>query len=119
MNAAKDMRGFTALMEDPESKALLERARTRRLERSEVIPPWRVTQHERWFDSSVALVGKEQEVAMDDSIADNPDSDGESKDPGVVLAAFRHHHPTITAAMDDVAKTIKVCCLLPKLDLCC
>lgn len=107
MTAAKKMRGFTDLMEDPESKALLERARTRRLERSEAITPWRVTQHEGWLDDSVPLVGKDHEEAMDDSVVD-AGSNGESKDPGVVLEAFRHEHPTITADIDDIAKTIKV-----------
>ena len=108
MTAAKRMRGFAELMEDPESKALLERAKTRRTESTEVILPWRVTQHEVWLDSRVALVGKDHEEVTDDPISDEPGSDAEDKDPRVVLDSFRHDHPRITADMDDITKTITV-----------
>lgn len=95
-------------MEDPESKALLERARTRRLESKEVILPWRVTQHEGWLNNNVALVGKDHEEALNDSMPDKPAPDRADKDPGVVLDAFRRQHPTVIADIDETAKTIKV-----------
>lgn len=108
MTAAKNMRGFTELMEDPESKALLERARTRRLESKEVILPWRATQHEGWLDYNVASVGKDHKEAMDESMPDKPAPDGADKDPCVILDAFKREHPTVIADMDESAKTIKV-----------
>lgn len=96
-------------MEDPESRALLEKARTRRTESSEAVLPWRVTQHEGWLDNDKAtLAGKDHEEAMDQTAPDESAVDGEEKDPAVVLEAFRHNHPAVTADMDDKAKTIKV-----------
>ncbi len=109
--AAKNIRVFTDLMEDPESKALLEKARTRKMESSEAMMPWRITQHEGWLHNDRAvLVGKDHEEAMDHSIPDESGADREEKDPGEILEAFRHEHPTITADMDGKAKIIKVYC---------
>lgn len=106
------MRVFTDLMEDAESKALLEKARTRRMESSVAILPWRATQHEGWLHHDDAVrVGKDQEEAMNPSTPERLSAEGEEKDPKVILEAFRSEHPAITADMDDKAKNINVNCI--------
>lgn len=108
--AAKNIRVFTDLMEDQESKALLDKAKMRKMGSSGAILPWRITQHEGWlYNDRAVLAAKDPEEAMDHAIPDELGADREEKDYGEILEAFRHEHPTITADMDGKAKTIKVC----------
>lgn len=109
--AAKNIRVFTDLMEDPESKALLDKAKMRKMESSEAILPWRITQHEGWlYNDRAVLAAKDPEEAMDHLIPDDSGADREGKDPVETLEAFRQEHPTITADMDGKANIIKVYC---------
>ncbi len=98
------------LMEDSESKVILERASERRKEKPRGILPWRVTQHEDWLDRvNGALVagGDDGEKGIPAQEAERVN--GEIRDPKVLLEAFKQGHPDITADMDDMAKIIKVC----------
>ncbi len=97
------------LMEDSESKVILERASERRKEKPRGIPPWRVTQHEDWLDRvNGALVAGDDDGEKGIPALGAEGVNEEIRDPRVLVEAFKQGHPDITADMDDTAKLIKV-----------
>lgn len=106
--AAKDVGGFATLMEEEESKAVLEMAKKRRKECEDKLPAWRVTEHQGWLDrKDVVFCVRDHDEAQDDEVMDTEASNGQDKSLEAIVEAFTRDHPDISAEMDE-SKVIEV-----------
>ncbi|KAI9874003.1 MAG: hypothetical protein M1830_010302 [Pleopsidium flavum] len=108
MAAAKDVRAFADLMEDGESKVVLEKAKKRRSESEDRITAWRVTEHEGWLDHEDPTLSKQDHGdAQDDDLTDTRCSNGQDKDSRVIVESFMQDHPGMNVVIDETTKVIK------------
>ncbi|KAL8818399.1 MAG: hypothetical protein Q9223_002953 [Gallowayella weberi] len=103
-----DIQDFTRLVHDDGSKELFRKAAESRLQNSEDIRGWRVTEHEEWLDvrnvdSPVAL-GTNGTVAPDEDVP----RDFTIEELRATMERFKTAHSSIDGSLDEVSKALMV-----------
>ncbi|KAL8813565.1 MAG: hypothetical protein Q9200_000174 [Gallowayella weberi] len=103
-----DIQDFTRLVHDDGSKELFRKAAESRLQNSEDIRGWRVTEHEEWLDvrnvdSPVAL-GTNGTVAPDEDVP----RDFAIEELRATMERFKTAHSSIDGSLDEVSKALMV-----------
>ena len=107
--AAMDIKKFAHIMEDSNSKEVLEKARESYSRSGDDMRNWLVTEHADWLDvkgdnedDGVKL--EEKEVEVKKSVLQEDAEDVKS-----ILEAFKEAHPNLDISMDEASGETKVC----------
>lgn len=103
--AAQGIKHFTQLVEDSKTKEVMETAKESRMNNSEGITGWKVTEHEDWLD--VKRDDRSDVADQEEEGAEAGDAPG-VKDVNVALGKFRSGHLGVEASLDEDSSTITV-----------
>lgn len=104
--AAQAIKHFTQLVEDDKTKEVMEKARESRMENSEGITGWQVTEHEDWLDAK-KVDGTEEVDDEDKDLAKTEDSPS-MNDVNAALDKFRSTHMGVEVSLDEDSRTVTV-----------
>lgn len=108
LSAGKDIKEHTQLMQDEQSRAILEDARKSRANNAEEITGWKVTDHADWLASRKENDKELGQTEIDDEIvnaAPDPDSMGAMRK---AMQSFQETHTGIDLDFDEPNKTLTV-----------
>ncbi|KAL8804853.1 MAG: hypothetical protein Q9182_002347 [Xanthomendoza sp. 2 TL-2023] len=108
-----DIQDFTRLVHDDGSKELFRKAAESRLQNSEDIRGWRVTEHEEWLDvrnvDSLMALGTDSTMAPDQEVP----RDLTIEEIRATMEQFNNAHSGIDGSLDEVSKALTVMTLQP------
>lgn len=109
INVTKNARAFAALMEDPESKMLLDGAQARIGEPSDASSSWKVSGYYGWLDGAQPTVSSQDlSDRADKSAQDHKISLPGIEEIGAIVERFKNENTTVTVNWNTVLNTIEV-----------
>lgn len=103
--AAQAIKQFTQLLEDSKTQEVMEKAKERRMENSEGITSWQVSEHENWLD--VKQDGNDDVDKEEEGTAEAGDC-SDMKDVNAALDKFRSSHAAVEASLDEDSRKVTV-----------
>ncbi|MCJ1351985.1 MAG: hypothetical protein MMC33_001969 [Icmadophila ericetorum] len=106
--AVNNVKAFTKLMRDTETKAIMQRAEESRLQNAEGIMAWLVTQHDDWLDKSVEDNVRELRLTSEEVKDEDPGNGTNTEELRLLLKKFQDDHVEVEASLNEEDQKIEV-----------